>query len=144
MTQLVEANTELTKAKDAAEGAYALAARIRGREEEDKIRERDLEKRLREVQEQNKMSDLVMSEYADDVRSLDGRMTMSLHLPPATSLFEAKFGIHKLFNDFSLESEELHAEVDHLEGGLAIAPSTKQREGTRRIIRSNLRMLGMS
>ncbi|KAK0496725.1 hypothetical protein EDD18DRAFT_174229 [Armillaria luteobubalina] len=127
-TQLAEANTELAKSKDAAEGAYALAARIRGREEEGKVRERDLEKQLREVQEQNKMSDLVVREYADYVRSLDGRTSMSPRLPPNTSLSEAKSGIHKLFDDFSSESEELHAKVDHLEGELAIVHSKYEAE----------------
>ncbi|PBK78883.1 hypothetical protein ARMSODRAFT_1078347 [Armillaria solidipes] len=127
-TQVTEANAELAKAKDAAEGAYALAARIRGREEEVKVRERDLEKRLREAQEHSKMSDLVVSEYADYVRSLDGRTSMSPRLPPNTSLSEAKSGIHKLFDDFSAESEELHAKVDHLEGELAIAHSKYEAE----------------
>ncbi|KAK0482690.1 hypothetical protein IW261DRAFT_1396978 [Armillaria novae-zelandiae] len=127
-TQLAEANAELAKSKDAAEGAYALAARIRGREEEGKIRERDLGKQLREAQEHSKMSDMVVSEYADYVRSLDGRTSMSPRLPPNTSLSEAKSGIHKLFDDFSLESEELHAEVDHLEGELAIAHSKYEAE----------------
>ncbi|KAK0463491.1 uncharacterized protein EV420DRAFT_1760786 [Desarmillaria tabescens] len=118
-TELAHANAELTKAKDAAEGAYALAARIRGREEDGKVRERDLEKQLREALEHNKMSDLVVNEYADYVRSLDGKTSMSPRLPPNTSLSEAKSGIHKLFDDFSLESEELKAKVDHLEGELA-------------------------
>ncbi|KAK0439583.1 hypothetical protein EV421DRAFT_1737747 [Armillaria borealis] len=127
-TQVAEANAELAKAKDAAEGAYALAARIRGREEEGKVRERDLEKQLREAQEHSKMSDLVVSEYADYVRSLDGRTSMSPRLPPNTSLSEAKSGIHKLFDDFSAESEELHAKVDHLEGELAIAHSKYEAE----------------
>ncbi|SJL12305.1 uncharacterized protein ARMOST_15728 [Armillaria ostoyae] len=127
-TQVAVANAELAKAKDAAEGAYALAARIRGREEEGKVRERDLEKQLREAQEHNKMSDLVVSEYADYVRSLDGRTSMSPRLPPNTSLSEAKSGIHKLFDDFSAESEELHAKVDRLEGELAIAHSKYEAE----------------
>ncbi len=128
-TQVAEANAEFAKAKDAAEGAYALAARIRGREEEGKIRERDLQKQLREAQEHSKMSDLVVSEYADYVRSLDGRTSdMSPRLPPNTSLSEAKSGIHKLFDDFSSESEELHAKVDHLEGELAIAHSKYEAE----------------
>ncbi|KAK0196455.1 hypothetical protein F5146DRAFT_922148 [Armillaria mellea] len=127
-TQLAEVNAELAKAKDAAEGAYALAARIRGREEEGKVRERDLEKQLREAQEHNKMSDLVVNEYADYVRSLDGKTSMSPRLPPNTSLSEAKSGVHKLFDDFSSESEELHAKVDHLEGELAIAHAKYEAE----------------
>ncbi|KAK0211311.1 hypothetical protein DFS33DRAFT_1484239 [Desarmillaria ectypa] len=127
-TRLAHANAEVTKAKDAAEGAYALAARIRGREEESKVRERDLEKQLREAQEHSKMSDLAVSEYADYVRSLGGRTSMSPRLPPNTSLSEAKSGIHKLFDDFSLESEELKAKIDHLEGELAIVHSKYEAE----------------
>ncbi len=84
-TQLTHANAELTKATDAAEGAYALAAEG-GRST---VRERDLEKQY------NKMSILVVSEYADYVRSLYGRTSMSPRLPPNTSLSEAMSGIHE-------------------------------------------------
>ncbi|KAG7442497.1 uncharacterized protein BT62DRAFT_973724 [Guyanagaster necrorhizus] len=130
-TELAHASAELTKAKDTAEVAYALAARIRGREEDGKVRERDLENQLREAQEHNKMSDLVVTEYADYVRSFDdgGRTSsMSPRLPPNTSLSEAKSGIHKLFEDFSSEAEELQARVDHLEGELAIVHSKYEAE----------------
>ncbi|KAF9266056.1 hypothetical protein L218DRAFT_1075070 [Marasmius fiardii PR-910] len=132
-SELAHANSEVTKSRAAIEGAYALAAQIRGREEEGKVRERDLERRIMEAEEETKMSDLVVNEYADLVRSLEGRRTDG---PPSNSsagtmvdgLSQGKLGLQRLFNDFTSESEKLQAEVTRLQGALAEAESRCEAE----------------
>uniref|UniRef100_D8Q000 GPI inositol-deacylase n=1 Tax=Schizophyllum commune (strain H4-8 / FGSC 9210) TaxID=578458 RepID=D8Q000_SCHCM len=80
-TELAHAMSEAARAKLAEEGAYALASSARGREEEGKVRERDLQLQLREAQEQARMSDLVVNEYASLVRTMEGRASNPLYRP---------------------------------------------------------------
>lgn len=72
-TELTHAMGEATKAKHAAEGAYELAARTRGREEAGKVRELELEWKVKAAEESVRMSDLVVNEYADLVRALNAK-----------------------------------------------------------------------
>ncbi|KAG7097597.1 hypothetical protein E1B28_004933 [Marasmius oreades] len=126
-TELTHASSEVAKSRASAELAYALAAQIRGREEEGKVRERELERKVMEAKEETKMSDLVVKEYADLVRSLEGRRAdagaPSSARTMVDSLSEGKLGLQRLFNDFSAESEKLQAEVTRLQGQLAEAES---------------------
>ncbi|KAG6850003.1 hypothetical protein H0H93_002621 [Arthromyces matolae] len=69
-TELSHATAEIGKAKLTADAAYELAARTRGREEMGKLRELELEQKVKAAEEAAKMSDLVVNEYADLVRSL--------------------------------------------------------------------------
>ena len=80
-TELANAMSEAACAKQAEEGAYHLASSARGREEEGKVRERDLQLQLREAQEQARMSDLVVNEYASLVRTMEGRASNPLYRP---------------------------------------------------------------
>ncbi|KAI4518925.1 hypothetical protein K525DRAFT_241812 [Schizophyllum commune Loenen D] len=80
-TELANAMSEAARAKQAEEGAYHLASSARGREEEGKVRERDLQLQLREAQEQARMSDLVVNEYASLVRTMEGRASNPLYRP---------------------------------------------------------------
>ncbi|KAL1754132.1 hypothetical protein FB107DRAFT_216271 [Schizophyllum commune] len=80
-TELANAMSEAARAKQAEEGAYHLASSARGREEEGKVRERDLRLQLREAQEQARMSDLVVNEYASLVRTMEGRASNPLYRP---------------------------------------------------------------
>ncbi|KAL1679151.1 hypothetical protein EV122DRAFT_210561 [Schizophyllum commune] len=80
-TELANAMSEAARAKQAEEGAYHLASSARGREEEGKVRERDLHLQLREAQEQARMSDLVVNEYASLVRTMEGRASNPLYRP---------------------------------------------------------------
>lgn len=73
IAELVNTRTEAQKARYNAEGAYKLAASVRAREEEGKVRERSLETRLQAAEEERRLIELVVHEYADLVRSLDGR-----------------------------------------------------------------------
>ncbi|KAL0576071.1 hypothetical protein V5O48_005899 [Marasmius crinis-equi] len=129
-TELVHATSEATKSKAATEAAYALAAQIRGREEEGKVRERDLERQVMEAKEETRMSDLVVKEYADLVRSLEGRgSTASAGSGSLVDgLSEGKSGLQRLFNDFSSETEKLQSEVTRLRGQLAESESRLEGE----------------
>ncbi|KAF5378302.1 hypothetical protein D9615_008758 [Tricholomella constricta] len=69
-TELAQATEEAAKAKLTADSAYELAARTRGREEAGKLRELELEWKVKAAEETVKMSNLVVNEYAGLVRSL--------------------------------------------------------------------------
>ncbi|TFK36456.1 hypothetical protein BDQ12DRAFT_737033 [Crucibulum laeve] len=121
--ELVHAKSEALKAKHAAEGAYELAARVRGREEEGNMRERELEYKVKSAQEEVKMSDLVLKQYADLVRSLEGRpSTVASPTSPSTltdNLAEGKLGLRKLLSEFQSEMERLQAQLDEVRDRLA-------------------------
>lgn len=139
-TELAHVTSEVAKSRLTVEGAYALAARTRGREEEGKVRERELEMKIRELKEEIKMEDLVVKEYADLVRSLEGRNGTTAHAESASihsngssatlvdGISEGKAGLQRLFAEFSGESERLHAEVEQLKGELAATHSQLEAE----------------
>ncbi|KAG8829439.1 hypothetical protein FRC17_006567 [Serendipita sp. 399] len=76
--QLSRALNAKSQAKHELEGAYALAARSRGREEEAKTQIRQLELEMKKKEEEGKLADLVVREYADLVRAIEGRSRLSL------------------------------------------------------------------
>lgn len=127
-TELAHATSEVAKSRISTDAAYALAARTRGREEEGLVRERELEMKIRALKEANKLEDLVVKEYADLVRTLEGRNGTVVHTESASlngstttlvdGITEGKAGLQKLFAEFSAESEQLRAEVDRLQGEL--------------------------
>ena len=152
-TELVQANAELVKARLAAENAYEVGARVRGREEAAKIREHELEWRLKSAEEEKKMSEVAVGEYADLVRSMEARMnlgsTSTLVSPdgakveedtakphssdtpgvtPANSLVEGKLGLKRLLSEFQSDTEELQRQLGQLRGELEIVKSTHEAE----------------
>ena len=149
-TELAQCRSELQHANDALDGAYELASKARGREEEGKIRERELKRRIRAAEEETRMSDLVVQEYADLVRSLEGRSNrpreldlsfsegdipspLRLNVTSGTtsrntstitlvdSLAEGKSGLQKLFQEFSAETDGLETQIRHLTEKMAIS-----------------------
>jgi hypothetical protein len=150
--ELAHATGEASKAKLAAEGAYELAARTRGREEAGKVRETELEWKVKAAEEAVKMSDLVVNEYADLVRSLeakagirsrsDSSSSMLDHAsamdssseatgPPtlADSLVKGKLGLQRLLSEFSTTTEGLQAELIRLHGELAVSEAKCEADG---------------
>ena len=77
MNELANAKSNAVKAKLGEEKAYKLAMRIRGREEVSRQREQELEWKLRSLEEQGKMSDVAVKEYASLVRSLEAKMRIN-------------------------------------------------------------------
>ncbi|KAF8837600.1 hypothetical protein BDN67DRAFT_972750 [Paxillus ammoniavirescens] len=133
-TELAHARSELVKARYDADGAYELSAQMRAREEESRARERSLEIKARASEEERKMVDLVVQEYADLVRTLEGRRSVHPHSPISNgsastitlvdSLHEGKSGLHKLFAEFSTETENLHATISELQGQISSLQTT--------------------
>lgn len=147
-TQLAHATGESAKAKLASDGAYELAARTRGREEAAKIREVELEWKVKAAEEAVKMSDLVVNEYADLVRSLEmkagSRLVGESHSTSSItaengetvngaftltdSLSEGKLGLQRLLSEFSTATEKLQTELIRLHGELAVSESKREAE----------------
>ncbi|KAF8163788.1 hypothetical protein B0H34DRAFT_837938 [Crassisporium funariophilum] len=128
-TELAHANVELVKARLAADSAYEVGARVRGREEAGKVRERDLEWRLKAAEEERNMSDVAVSEYANLVRSLETKWarassdsdsksqahvvetSVGPSITLADSLLEGKLGLKRLLSEFQSEAENLHSQL---------------------------------
>ena len=149
-TELAHALSEVKKAKHAADDANEVAARVHRREEAYILRERELQLKLGMVKEQIKMSDLVMKEYADLVRRLEGKLAAQLEhersspskaggdasqripghsrVPLAGSLEEGKLGLQRLVSEFAEESERLQAEIIRLQNELAIVEAREEAE----------------
>jgi hypothetical protein len=152
-TELTYAVGEATKARLAADGAYELAARTRGREEAGKVREVELEWKVKAAEEAVKMSDLVLNEYADLVRALEARAgrrplnhSRSDSTPSvvafdegsaisgtgtvtlAESLSQGKLGLQRLLAEFSGETEKLQTELVRLHGEVDTAESKCEAE----------------
>jgi hypothetical protein len=109
--ELTDARSDLARAAHTADGAYGLAARMRAREEAAKARERELELKARASDEERKLADLVVQEYADLVRNIEGRPSTTTLVD---TLQDAKSNLHRIMTAFSTESESLHATVTQL------------------------------
>ncbi|EGN95848.1 hypothetical protein SERLA73DRAFT_19762, partial [Serpula lacrymans var. lacrymans S7.3] len=146
--ELASVRSDLVKAAQDVEGAFELAARMRAREEESKVRERDLEIKARAAEEERKMADLVVQEYADLVRSIEGRPGSNSSLPSSLhalhtnglahssssnvtlvdSLHEGKSGLHKLLTEFNSETEKLEAVISQLQGKVSVLETKLESE----------------
>ena len=81
--QLTRAHNARSQARLEAKGAYELATRAKAREGQALEKIRTLEFDLKRKEEERKMADLVVREYADLVRTLEGRLSpASLPLAP--------------------------------------------------------------
>jgi hypothetical protein len=126
-TECTNALSDVARSKRETEGAYALAARARAHTEESRAHERELTRRVRAVEEERDMTDRVVKEYATLVRNLERKNSLSSPPPSssnghsrtssagalATDLEGGRSGMNKLFEEFSTESERLHAELAH-------------------------------
>ncbi|KAG2150676.1 uncharacterized protein EDB93DRAFT_1083988 [Suillus bovinus] len=131
--ELVNTRTEAQKARYEAEGAYKLAASARAREEEGKVRERSLETRLQAAEEERRLIELVVHEYADLVRSLDGRKSSlssggavlqntsasASSLTLVEGLHEGKSNLHRLMTEFAFENEKRETSITQLRNEIA-------------------------
>ncbi|EAU80690.2 hypothetical protein CC1G_08297 [Coprinopsis cinerea okayama7 len=122
--QLNNVKSEAVKAKMAEERAYELAARIRGREEALKQRERQLEHEVRLAEEKAKMADLAVSEYANLVRSMTDKSSDGPVKTAAASLangfVEGKGMLAQLMRERREEAERLEQQIDKLQAEFAI------------------------
>lgn len=74
-TELAQAISEKLGLQLEADATRAEADRIRQVEFDSKSRERDLQRKCKAAEEEARMADLVIMEYADLVRSLEGRIS---------------------------------------------------------------------
>ena len=151
--ELAQANADLLKARLAAENAYGLAARARGREEAALIRETELQWRLKSAEEEKTISLVAVGEYANLVRSMEARMGLgststfvspdgskvegslekhhsgdTLSVALANSLAEGKLGLNRLLSELHSDTEELHRQLGQLRGELEVLKSNDEAE----------------
>ncbi|OCH93807.1 hypothetical protein OBBRIDRAFT_789844 [Obba rivulosa] len=132
-SELVNARSDLDAARAVVGSAHGLAQHARAQLDESKARERELERKARAAEEERKMADLVVQEYADLVRSLEGRAKPSApgsvnslidseksgsSATLVDSLAEGRSGLQKLLEEFNSENERLGREIDRLHGEL--------------------------
>ncbi|KAI0780468.1 hypothetical protein BD413DRAFT_463703 [Trametes elegans] len=131
--ELADVRSELANAQHETEAARSLAADARAREEEGLARERELERKLKAAEEERRMADLVVQEYAALVRKLEGRAkapsetssvssvdlqrTSTTSSPTlASGLAEGRSGLQRLLEEFNGQNERLEAEIAKLHG----------------------------
>ncbi|RPD66590.1 hypothetical protein L226DRAFT_609403 [Lentinus tigrinus ALCF2SS1-7] len=131
--EVVDVRSELASAQHEIEAARALAAEARAREEEGLARERELERKVRATEEERRMADLVVQEYAALVRKLEGRSKAPSTPSSASSmdiqhssngsattladgLAEGKLGLQKLLEEFNGRHERLQSDIAKLHG----------------------------
>ncbi|KAH8117277.1 hypothetical protein DFH11DRAFT_1687323 [Phellopilus nigrolimitatus] len=123
--ELVFTKKERDKANLVEETAYAVAVRLRTELEDSRAKEKVLLGRVKSAEEERKMSDLVVKEYANLVRKLEGRSSTSSRgqtnedgHASLDGLTSARHGLQKLLQDSNIDSEKLHAEIGRLHGAL--------------------------
>lgn len=114
-TELVHAQSELRKGLQERDAMLTAARHASARLEEGAYRERELQRKARSAEEERKLADLVLDEYAALVRKLEGRSsresTSTKQPSPSTSLFEGKSGLQKLLGEFNEENEQIASEL---------------------------------
>lgn len=128
-TELTHTRSDLHTAQSDSEAAHALTVQAYIQIDYERQRQRELERRVRAAEEERKLADLVVQEYADLVRSLEGRSVKTPPTPhtPATpgsaadsssslvnSLAEGKLGLHRLLGEHNQETEKLAAHITKL------------------------------
>lgn len=99
------------------------------------MREQELKRQVRGLQEEKNMVELAVREYADLVRSLEGRTNTiytnedaSSSTTLVSSLNESKSGLHKLLSVFADETSALEAEIRRLEAELSLRDAKQEVE----------------
>lgn len=127
-TELAHARSDLLQAQADADAAHALTVQAYIIVEHGRSRERELEHKLRAAEEERRLADLVVQEYADLVRNLEGRNSKGSRSPSVsthdnassssvaltTSLAEGKLGLQRLLSEHNAETELLAAQVTKL------------------------------
>lgn len=144
--ELIDARSDLEAAKAASGTAHALALHTTAQLDEAKARARELERKARAAEEERKMADLVVQEYADLVRTLEGRGKPSTpgsvnsvsdsektgsSVTLVDSLAEGRSGLQKLLEEFNGENERLGREIDKLHADLELKTSELSAERKR-------------
>ncbi|GJE90688.1 hypothetical protein PsYK624_068320 [Phanerochaete sordida] len=128
-TDLTHARSDLQTAQSDSEAAHALTVQAYIQIDHEHQTQRELERRVRAAEEDRKLADLVVQEYADLVRSLEGRPAKTPPSPhaPATpasatessaslvsSLAEGRLGLQRLLGEHHTETEKLASHITKL------------------------------
>ena len=133
---LLQRNKELTVvhgerdiAKHAAENAFAIAARLRGEVEAAREKERTWVARVKAAEEECRISDLAVEEYADLVRIMEGRRSSIEGVRKSVDgLTSARVGLQRLLEESNVETEKLQAEIARLHTSLERAHASLEGE----------------
>lgn len=124
--ELTHAQSTSQKNHLESERAFALASQIRAREEESKQREREMEWKVGKAEEERKLADLVLGEYADLVRNLEGRAPKHSSegekkdgTTPLDTYRTGLQGLSTILSESNASTEVLHARIASLEKELA-------------------------
>ncbi|KAI0265755.1 hypothetical protein BGY98DRAFT_926970 [Russula aff. rugulosa BPL654] len=124
-----------SRAHYAAENAFGVAAGARAREEEALLRERELMLQLRVAEEEGRMMDRAVREYADLVRALERRQSLpssppapSSPPPPIPPPKQTPFQTERLAGEFEDTNRALSDEVGRLQVELDGARSELEAE----------------
>ncbi|KAJ7221226.1 hypothetical protein B0H12DRAFT_1031479, partial [Mycena haematopus] len=136
---LAESTARAAQQRHAADEAYALAARLRGREEEGRQREAAMQRALVQAREETRLTDGVVREYAALVRNLDDRARrrgsdvelaidggstptlVAVDPDPESHLEDGKTQLAALVQTFGHENDALAARVETLEAEREVA-----------------------
>lgn len=128
-TELTHSRSDLQTAQSDAEAAHALTVQAYIQIDHERQRERELERRVRAAEEDRRLADLVVQEYADLVRTLEGRNAKtppSPFSPPVpgsatdsstaliNGLTEGKLGLQRLLGEHNIETEKLATHITKL------------------------------
>ncbi|KAH8106913.1 hypothetical protein BXZ70DRAFT_259831 [Cristinia sonorae] len=139
-SDLVSAQNALAQARQETGDARHIANLAKAGEEAARARERELERKVKAAEEERKMADMVVQEYADLVRNLEGRSkgprpsiqvtreASSSSVTLVESLAEGKTGLQKLLGEFNVESERHASDMFELQGKLDVAHTSLESE----------------
>lgn len=143
-SELVDTRSELARLQYELDNVHALAVEARAREQAASEQEREIERKLHASEEERRMAELVIQEYADLVRNLEGRKksisSLTSPTPPEASdknnssltlvdsLTEGRYGLQKLLEEHNIETERFAQENFKLRGEIAILTSNLEVE----------------
>jgi len=126
--ELAYARADVSRATHVADNAFALAARLRAEVEAASAIERELRARVKAAEEERSISDLAVEEYANLVRSMEGRQSGTGRRNSVDGLASARLGLQRLLEESNVDSEKLHAEISRLHGLLEASQAPLEAE----------------
>ncbi|KAF8176771.1 hypothetical protein BJ912DRAFT_908972 [Pholiota molesta] len=139
-TELINVQVEAIKAKAAADGAYELGARVRGREEAGLAREHHLQDKIVQLEEDARIMDIALKEYAALVREME--TTKSTHVNGSArnsedvdegtrisaTLLEGQLTRSRLLAQFEVQTAQLEGELHGARTELEVTTSLLEAE----------------
>ena len=127
----ITAQADVTKARIAIEAAFGLIDKLRAREEAQEVRAGELEMRVQKLEEEMRMSDFTIAEYAALVRdmearprsldSTDSRTDGRTDPIPISTLSQGKLKLQHLIDNFRSQHDDTFLELQKTRGELEFA-----------------------